>query len=220
MPSAPSRSVSTLGALGALLAIRPTGDGAAARVQWAPARDHRRCPAPRGRQRGDRRRAARGRMEEGGAAHRLLQLPPDRRPPRRRFDRDLRLVHEQRRVLRGARLRATRERARHPRRPRQDRQRRLHPVRPRPVQRPAARLHLRGQPVRRAGRRRAHRGLQSARSRAGQTFGAQSGGQHRSLPRLRLRVPGARGRGWVRDRGAHPAQEHPLPGDRCRRAGR
>ncbi len=126
------------------------------------------------------------------------------------------MVRAHRHLLRHPRPRgARRGRACHPRRPRQHRRRRQRPDPARHLQRPAPRLPVRRQPVRRPAGRHAQRPvLRSGRRVPGRRWRGQhqpARRKRRSQPRLRFRVARAAGAGRLRGRDPDPVQEPALP---------
>ena len=171
-----------------------------------PAR--RRHSAPR-RAGHDRRPARRAGLARRGAPHGLLAVRPVGRPSRRgRHDRPgLVLAHGH--LLRHPSAGGARHGARDARRPRPDRRRRQRADLPGHLQRRAAGVPVRGQPARRAGRRRARRDGRAERARVQRAGERARGGG--SEPGLRVRVEGAAHRFRLRGRDPDPLQEPALP---------
>ena len=173
-----------------------------------------RCqPAAPRRARDDRRGARRARVAARGDADGLLEVRPGGRRPLRRAHRDPACGTRRRPSYFGVRAQAAAGAVRATLADRRSsRSRRSGHVLPGHVQRQPAGLRVRGEPARRAGRRRAGRGhaagverLRRARGRA-RVAGSQPG----------LRVPVARPghRRRLHDRDPHPVQEPALPGRR------
>ena len=109
----------------------------------------------------------------GRAAHRVLPVHPGGRRRGGGLDRGAGLVLRHRHPFRHPRLRGARPGARDPGRPRQDRLRRLRPDPARHLRRRPAGVGVRGEPVRRAVRRRAGRDRVHQRQRLQQRRGAR-----------------------------------------------
>ena len=139
----------------------------------------------------------------------LLAVRAVGRPPRRGRHDGAGLVLAHGHLLRHPRLRAARHGARDARRPRPHRRRRQRADLPRHVRRRAAGVHVRGQPARRAGRRRARRDGRAERARLQRARERARGGGPQ--PGLRVRVEGPAHRVRLRGRDPDPLQEPALP---------